>query len=262
MSRFRKHTELGFRWLTCGWRLFLRNPWLLGGMGFCAAALISALALIPFLGGLLIALVAALLLASAYLAIDNVSRQKMSLPASLRLVAVKQSPRELISVFRNEQRVFPTVVTGLYSMVAALLIGVLVRLMAGSAWAKDWTSLGFVALSGVLAAWLLALCIYFLLAWSLIYALPLAFLQQEPLVPAIGRSFKTAARHAFGLSVVLGFLLVPILVGAIASLVSAWAAHALAFLVGAVVLPITAASLYCSYRTVFPQREAATIHSR
>ena len=84
MTPLKKNAALGVRWLTCGWRLFERNPWLFVGMGLCCEVLIGVLALIPLLHGPMIALVAPMLLASAYLTIDSVVRQKLRLPAALR----------------------------------------------------------------------------------------------------------------------------------------------------------------------------------
>ena len=44
MERFRKHLRIGQRWLHNGWWLFMRNPWLLGGMGMTAALVLGVLA--------------------------------------------------------------------------------------------------------------------------------------------------------------------------------------------------------------------------
>ncbi len=257
MKRFKKQLEIGLRWVRCGWRLFLRNPWLLGGMGLFCVVGIAALTLIPLVGGLLIALLAPVALASAYLAIDKLSRQKMALPASLRGAAIKQSPRELLGVFRDDDRAVPMVLLGIYSLAVALLINIAVQLLAGSAWVDRWMNLDAGALLGVLATAILALSLYVLLAASLVYALPLAFLQDEPLVPAVGRSLKASARHLFALSVILGLLLAPFFLGAIASYLSIWATYLAWLVVGTVVLPVVAASSYCSYRTLFPVREAS-----
>ncbi len=248
---------LGFRWLRCGWRLFRLNPWLLAPMGFLCALMISVLTLIPLAGNLLIALMAPMLLASAILSIDTVSRHKIALPAELRRAAIEQSPRELIRIFRDEERLLPAIATGLYSMAVALMIGILAQLVAGDAWVSRWSTLEPGALFGMFATALLAIVLYFSLAASLIYALPLAFLRDEPLFPAILRSFRTGLHYAGGLLVVLPpMLLAPALLGGVASYVSFWAAHLLWLIAGSVVLPLTATSLYCSYRSLFPLERA------
>ncbi|MCR4301714.1 MAG: hypothetical protein NUV51_08890, partial [Sulfuricaulis sp.] len=74
MERFWKHLHIGRRWLLNGWKLFMRNPWLLGGMGLTAAVVLGMLELIPLLGGLLIALVAPVMLSSVYLSLDTIYR--------------------------------------------------------------------------------------------------------------------------------------------------------------------------------------------
>jgi hypothetical protein len=242
---------IGRRWLGCGARLFARNPWLLGGMGFTSALLLAVLALIPLAGALLIALLAPLLLASASLALDGVARQKAPLPAALRVVALKKSPRELLAVFRAEDRWLPAFATGLYSLAVVLLANLLVELIAGNAWVGRWAGLDPAALAGVLTAALALLLIYFALAASLVYALPLAFLQDEALIPAIGRSLRAGLQYPFGLLPTLALLLVPSLFAALAGLRSAWLAPLVWVLLGAVVLPLATASAYCSYRTLF-----------
>src|SRR3990172_11558215 len=67
LQRISKHLRIGWRWLTGGWRLVMHNPWLLGGMGLTTAALTAVLALIPLLGGLLVALLAPVWLGRALL---------------------------------------------------------------------------------------------------------------------------------------------------------------------------------------------------
>jgi hypothetical protein len=166
---------------------------------------------------------------------------------------VEQSPRELLRIFRDEECVMPAIITGLYSMATSLLIGILVQLAAGDAWVSRWSNLEFGARIGVLAASLLVLVLYFGLIASLVYALPLAFLQDEPLFPALARSFKTGVHYACGLVIVLlPLLLGPILLGGIASYASFWIARLIWIISGAVVLPLIATSLYCSYRSLFP----------
>ena len=92
VKRLWKHLRIWLRWLVNGWQLFMRNPWLLGGMGLTAAIVLGVLESIPLLGGLLIALVAPIMLSSIYLSLDAIYRQNMVLPTELRLRALKQSP--------------------------------------------------------------------------------------------------------------------------------------------------------------------------
>lgn len=251
MQRLSKHLRIGLRWLTGGWRLFTLNPWLLGGMGLTTVALIGVLALIPLLGGLLIALLSPIWLSSAYLAIDGVQRQPRVLPASLRATALKQSPWQIISVFRNEAHVLPTAVACMYCAAAVLLTNLPVQALAGNAWVADWSSLDHGAQAGVLVAMLLVFTLYVVLAASLIYALPLTFLRDEPLIPSVRQSLRASRHFVIALLVLLGALLAPLLLGAIASWFALWLGYLVWLVTGSVILPVITASLYRSYRDIF-----------
>jgi hypothetical protein len=232
----------------------MRNPWLLGGMGLTAAVVLGVLELIPLLGGLLIALVAPIMLASVYLSLDTTYRQNMVLPAKLRVPALMQSPRQLLDVFRNEKWILPAVTASMLSVTAVLLIHLLVRLVVGEAWVANWSNLDHLALFGVVAAALLAFVFYVLLAASLIYALPLTFLRDEPLVPSLRQSLKASRHFTIALSVLLGVLLMPLFLGTIAASLSLWAGFLLWLVIGSITLPVVSASLYCSYRDIFSAR--------
>lgn len=250
-SRLWTQSELGLHWLHCGWRQFCRNPWLLGGMGVTCAVLTTPLSLIPLVGAPVIALLMPIFLASAYLALDAMTRQKLPLPAALRMAAVKQSPQELLGVFRNEERMIPMLLLSVYSLTIVLAIDVLALLMTGNAWSKPWASLDVLPLLAVVGTVLFVLAAHLLLAASLIYALPLAFLQDRPLIPAIQQSFGAGAHYLFALLVVLAFLLAPLAIGALVSYVGFWLGIAVRLVLNAIVWPVVVASLYCSYRTVF-----------
>ena len=251
MQRILKHLRIGWRWLTGGWRLFMRNPWLLGGMGLTTAALIATLTLIPLLGGLLVALLAPIWLASAYLVIDGVRKMPMALPVSLRTPALKQSPGQLVAVFRDHAHALPMAVACLFSAAAVLLANLPLQVLGGNAWVADWSSLELGAQAGVLLAMLLVFALYAVVAATLIYALPLTFLRDEPLIPALRQSLRASRHFAVALSVLLGVLLAPFLLGSMVSLFFPWARYLVSFSISAVVFPVIAAALYCSYRDIF-----------
>lgn len=258
MQRISKHLRIGLRWLVGGWRLFTHNPWLLGGMGLTTAILISVLALIPLLGDLLIALLAPIGLSSAYLAIDGVHKQPMGLPVSLRVPALKQSPWQLISVFRDDAHALPTAVACLYTAATMLLTNLPVHILAGNAWVADWSSLDQTSQVGVLVAMALVFALYIVLAASLIYALPLTFLRDEPLIPSLRQSLRASRHFVIALLVLLVALLVPLLLGAIASWFSPWLGYLVWLVAGSVILPVITASLYCSYRDIFAVKHYQT----
>lgn len=242
LSRFRKQTELGLRWTTCGGRLFRRNARLLAVVGSGGALVIVALASIPFLGAPLTGLLLPVLVAAIFLALDA------SVGRTGRPVSAKAA---LQSLFADQDRSIQIVVVSLCSMAVALLAALLMAQLAGSAW---WIrpELDPLAYARVAIAALLALALCSVAAGALIYALPLALLQQEPLLPAAKRSFKAAARHAGALAVLEGILLLPLALGAIVSFFGVGLGYLLAAVGAAVVLPLVVASLYCSYRTLFP----------
>ncbi len=225
-------------------------------MGLAAAALITVLALIPFAGGLLIGLAAPILLASACLAIDPLSRTKAPVPSARRMAELKQGPAALVAVFSDEAHMGPAVVAGGYGLVVTLLISILVRFLAGGAWEVPWGGLDLLSLIVVLATALLALALYGVLAASLIYALPLVLLQDEALVPAVRQSLKAAARYPFAVMTVLALPLAPFALGALAAYLAPLLTYLFWLLGGALAFPFAATGAYCSYRTLFPVEQA------
>lgn len=257
MQNAGKQIEIGLRWITCGWRLFLRNPWQLTGMGLTGAVVVGALMILPLVGALLLALLAPAMFSSAFLATDTLARQKLPLPPQLRLPAFTHSPKELLRVFASEARLIPVIVACIYSLAVALLVSILVRAIAGNAWIADWSDLAAVPLLGVLAAGLLAVVLYALLAATLIYALPLAFLQSEPLLPALLRSLRACGQQLVALLALFGPMLIALLLTTAAAKLSIWVAVLVWLIVGTLALPVVVTGLYCSYRTMFTVREAA-----
>ncbi len=254
MQRFKKQAELGLRWIRCGWRLFRRNPWLLGGMGVCASAVVGVLAHIPFVGTPFIALLAPALLGGFFIAVDTTAKQKLRLPPALRLAAVKQSPRELVAVLRDENRLLQAVMLGLASMTIVVLADILAWTVAGNVWANR-ADISLAALPRLTIAGLFVLSIYLFVAAALVYALPLSVLDKEPLVPAVVRSLKASAHYAFAFVVPLTFLFLPLVLGGATSWVSPGLGYLLGFAAGAVALPVFVAGIYCSYRTIFTVTE-------
>lgn len=262
LQRLKRHSKLGFRWIRCGWRLFLRNPWLLGGMGMCCSAAAAVIVQVPLVGSPFLGLLAPTAIASFYLAVDGISRQKTKLPAALRFVAVKQSPREFMNVAREDHRLMQVLVMGLYSLVVVVLTDILVWFVAGTVLASPLGGLTFAGLVGVGFATLLRLAIYLLLAASLVYTLPLALLQNQALVPALLDSIRRALHYGIALLVIVLLLLAPLFFGAIVSFYSKFAGYLVGFVAGVIALPVSVCGLYCSYRTVFPDAEPAqAIHA-
>jgi hypothetical protein len=252
MKRLRKQLELGVRWLDCGWRLFKRNPWLLLGMALVSMVIVILLKLIPFLGNLLVALLAPILMSGGLLAANDLSKQKMSLPASLRMAAFVRSHQVLLRPLRDEKYSGTMLILAIYAVTAALLINISVEVISNGTWARDLGSVQASELLAVLAGKSVACLLYLGLSMSLIYAVPLIVLRDESLVPALGLSLRKSARHLGSLAVILGVLVSPFFVGGLTSFVFAPSSYAVWLIGGALALPLLATSCYCSYRTVFP----------
>jgi hypothetical protein len=251
MSRFAGHTVLGARWLGCGLRLVRRNPWLFLGMGYCGALVFGVLALIPLLGGVFMALLAPVFLASSFLSFEFFAQQKISLPAKLRVDALKQAPRALLSVFREERHLIPIVVVCLYAMIVAMVAKTMGWAIADRAWALPWSEIEPIGLAWLILAFLIMAVVFFLVSATLVYGLPLAFIQRMPLFPSMGRSFRKAMHYAAAMLTVFSILLIPFLLGAIVSIASVWLGYVVGFMAAGVALTVLAASLFCSYRMIF-----------
>ncbi|MFQ6022138.1 MAG: hypothetical protein ACE5NW_05400 [Acidiferrobacterales bacterium] len=258
MVQLRKQAKMGARWLDCGRRLVKRNPWLLSGMALAAMAIIILLTLIPLLGRLLIALTIPLLAASALLTVHDLSRQKIALPTSLKFAALARAPKELVRVITHEKHVMTVLMVSIYTLAVVLLINILAHLISDGAWIGNLWTLDTVTLFSALVTRLVALVLYLGLALSLVYAIPLIFLQDQALVPALSQSFRAAGRHIVAVLVIMGVLLAPFILGTLTSTVSRTATYLIWFVGGTLVLPVFVASCYCSYRTVFPAEQVVT----
>lgn len=252
MKRLNKQLKLGVRWLDCGWRLFKRNPWLLLGMALAALVIVILLQLIPFLGSLLVALLAPILMSSGVLAANDLSKQKMALPASLRMTAFTRSHRALLRPISDEKYTVTMLILAIYAVTMALLINIAVEVVTAGAWSWDLASVQGSDLLTALAGKSMACLLYLGLSMSLIYAVPLIVLREEPLVSALGLSLRKSARYIVSLAVILTVLVAPFLVGGLTSFFSVPSSYAVWLIGGALALPLFITSCYCSFRTVFP----------
>ncbi len=252
MKRLRKQLKLGVRWLDCGWLLLKRNPWLLLGMALVSMVIVILLKLIPFLGSLLVALLAPILMSSGLLAANDLSKQKMSLPASLRMAAFARSPLALLRPLRDEKYTVTMLILAIYAVTMALLINISLEVISDGAWARDLAVVQGSDFLTTLGGKSVACLLYLGLSMSLIYAVPLIVLRDESLVPALGRSLRTSARYIVSLAVILGVLVGPFFVGGLTSFIFAPSSYAVWLIGGVLALPLFATSCYCSYRTVFP----------
>ena len=257
VKKLDRQFDIGLRWLRCGWRLLQRNPYSLLGMGFVCVLIIIALTLIPLFGNTLSALMLPIFMSSAMLVADELSKQKMALPASLRKTAVGRSVKDLFKIFSKEEYLLQALVLCVYVLGAALVTTIVAHVVSAGAWASTWASLNIVGVLQVSLGWLVTLLLWFVVAASLIYAIPLTFLKDQPLVPALTRSLLLSAKNIIALAVIFSLLVVPFFLGNVALLFSAPAGYLIWLLGGAIMLPLTVTSCYCSYRTAFPTTSPA-----
>lgn len=252
MRDLKTQLRLPARWLKYGLRLFRRNPWLLLGLGTFSAVLLGMLLLIPFLGGLLATAAAPILMAGGYQAVHDVARLSQRMGGESLATAMVRAPRAFLSIFRNGQLTLALIMASITALIAALLINIVVRIIAGPAWANPLAALDVLPLLGVIAGMLTGFLLYSLLAMTLVFALPLVMFQDEPLVPAALRSLRRGGRYAIAMLILLALSLAPVYVRGVLGMSSAVLGYLAAVLVGAVTLPLAVAAFYCSYQDLCP----------
>jgi len=138
-----------------------------------------------------------------------------------------------------------------------VLLNILAHPFTSGVWlAENWVDRGVEMLLANLGAVLLMLVLYLLVTASIVYALPLAFFRQEPLIPSMAHSLRMSVSHVFSLLVVLSLVPGLYLLGVLAALWSVWAGYLVWLVMGTLVLPLVVTSAYCSYRTVFPRKDS------
>jgi hypothetical protein len=243
-----KQVELGLRWLTCGTRLYRRNPWQLAVLGLIGAAATAALSAIPLIGALLAGFLFPAWLAVLYAALDaTVQSSRPLAPAA----AIRSAPAVLARVLGDEGRLLQIVVLSLGALAVVLIAAMLASVVAGGGW---WVSSapGLLLYARAGAAVVLAAAVCAVGAAGIAYALPLALLRRQALLDAVRASVRAALRHPWALAVLAGLALAPLVLAAALWSWSPVLARAGALAAAALVLPLVAAGLYCSYRTLFP----------
>lgn len=254
--RAQAQLQIGMRWLGCGWRLYRRAPARLAAFGVAAGLAAVLVSWVPIVGALLLGALAPMLLGSACLVMDETARQGKTSRAPRRGADLKAGARSLLRVFEKEARLIPLMLFGIYSLAVVLLVKILLWLTAYGVALDRARLAASIDLLGAVFGVLLALGVIVMLLASLIYALPLAFLRDEPVGTAVLLSLRTAIRHIYAVLVLLGLLALPAILGVLGAIHSPWAAYAVGIVVSPLALPWAAAALYCSFRTLFATEEA------
>ncbi len=222
----------GIEWLRFGWNLFLAapGPWLVLALVFLVLTL--AVAMVPVLGALASHLMLPLLVAGA---LQAVRRQEEG-----------NDKAELGDLFAGFSRETTNLILlGLFYMLgwfAILAVGMIIgggSLMGGAA-AGSASGLG-VAIAGVLLAILISLALAVPLFMAFWFAPALVYFNHMAPVPALKASFQACLKNflaftVFGLILGILFFIAALPMG-------------LGFLV---LLPVSFAGIYASYRDIFP----------
>lgn len=217
----------GIEWLKGGWAEFIANPgiWVAIALIFGIAAFV--LGLIPFIGGLAVALLAPVIAGG------------LMLGCRARASGGKVQIEHLWAGFQGP--VGQLIIIGAITLGVGILIGLLVALVGGAAMMGGMASgSGGVAVGGMLLGLVLSLVLIIPLAMATWFATPLVAIRGVDAITAMKSSFKASLANLVPL-IVLG-----VIYGVLMFIAS------LPFGLGLlVVLPMVWGSQYASFRDVF-----------
>lgn len=233
----------GIDWLSEGWQLFLRAPGMLLGMSVLLLVLYGLVSLIPLVGSLASLLFWPALAAGLFLALRHADEGR---PVTFA---------DLFEPFANLAGLITLGACYLLALLLPLVIvfgtlvaaGLLAAMAEGSASHMD--AMMSMMPAFLLAALLLA-ALLTLVAMGFVFAPILVHQQQVPAIEAIRLSFVACLRNwlpflLWGLALLLGFGLVSLL-----SIIP-FVGPLLLLAAGLLLMPLSAASLYCAYRDIF-----------
>lgn len=237
----------GIDWLSDGWRLFMRAPGMLLGISLTAVVLYTLVGLIPLLGSVAILLLWPALSAGIFLALKHAHEGQ---PVAFA---------DLFAPFANLSGLVTLGALYLLAMVAAVIVGVAVMGALGGLGAlAGLADNGVDHMSGMaslapsfLLAFLVFVTLVSLVAMAFMFAPILVHQQQIPAMEALRLSFSASLRNMLPFLLWgLAFLLVGVVVGVLSALIPLLGGLLmLAFCL--VLMPLSAASLYCAYRDIF-----------
>lgn len=223
----------GIKWFSCGWRIFMRNPGLWIVLGLIFLAVVVLVSLIPFLGGLALALIAPVLTAGLLHAAREAEAGRAL------------DVTHLFQGFKEKDRMTPLLSLGGVSVGAAVVSGIIMFALIGSsmmavahgdAWPAHAPAIGL----GALLGGLLILTIQLGVVMALLYATPLVMFRAPAVGEALRSSFRACLRNWLPLTV-FGILYLVLAVAASVPLLLGWI----------ILLPASAGMLYCSYRDLY-----------
>jgi len=230
----------GWDWLVCGWRKFAAGfaVQILFAVIFIAIAIV--LGLIPVIGGIVLALLSPVFVGGWYIALDRMDRGKQ--PAA----------GDLFVAFKLPGKAAALATLGLIMILGELIIAAVALLIGGTAFLgmqAVGTELPEVAAGpGALLATLVILALALALFMAMFYAIPLAALHDVKPVDALQQSFSASLRNILPLTL-FGVIYIILAIVATIPLGLGWI----------ILIPVSIAAGYCSFRSIFPEPESKAI---
>ena len=220
-------------WFIGGWGLFMKNPgaWIV--LGIMTLAITVVLSLIPFLGVLALSLISPVLGAGLLYAAREADAGR-----ALDVLHLFQG-------FRERDKLTPLLSLGGVAL-AGLIIGLVIAfLLAGGSMVTmmmsgDRHALTTGALGGFLLAGLVILVVEVVVAMAVVYAIPLVMFRDVPAGEALRSSLNANLRNLLPL-LVFGVIYLFVAVLATLPLMLGWI----------VLLPVSIATVYLSYKDLY-----------
>lgn len=216
----------GIEWLKGGWAEFIANPgiWVAIALIFGIAAFV--LGLIPFIGGLAVALLAPVVAGG------------LMLGCRARASGGKVQIEHLWAGFQGP--VGQLIIIGAITLGVGILIGLLMAVVGGAAMMGAMSGSGGMAFGGMILGFILSLVLIIPLAMATWFATPLVAIRGVDAITAMKSSFKASLANLVPLIVLGVIVAVLMFIGS------------LPFGLGLlVVLPIAWGAQYASFRDVF-----------
>ena len=253
--------QLGWSWLVAGWGMLRRDPVAWAAMGFLFMLIATVLKLIPFIGLLLLVLLAPMLLGGALYVASTAEDRRFrdaapaAVPLPRRLILELQTAAgRLFYIFADEEKIihFMAISTLSLGMVVIInILGVLLKIDGSALTAMAAGSVGPRIWVPALIGWFLVLLLQILLLMAVLYVVPLMLFRRDPPLIAIEKSFLACKRNLFALAVfALPFMIANMLISYFFYLLPFPADYMVVFLIGWAAAPLFVTSLYHSYQDV------------
>ena len=222
----------GIVWFSGGWRIFMKNPGLWVVLGVIMLAIVAVLSIIPILGVLALSLITPVLTAGLLYAAREADEGR-----ALDVLHLFQG-------FRERDKLTPLLSLG-GIVLAGFVLSVAVAFLVGGASVVTFMmgaspEMMRGAAAGMLVALLAGLAVQLVVVLALVYAVPLVMFRGVPAGRAMGSSLRANLRNVLPL-LVFGVIYLFIAVLATLPLLLGWL----------VLLPVSAGTLYRSYKDLY-----------